>query len=76
MAKIRLAGSRCDRSEGWHSGLFGRIAPPGWGCFTFYKIAEQPNGIAPDGPDDGDKFDDVQPPFATFIFGNKGLWLP
>jgi hypothetical protein len=40
------------------------------------KFLEKLQRISAKRPGNGDEFDNVDPPFAAFIFGNKGLMPP
>jgi hypothetical protein len=74
VAKIASIGSRCDRTNP-NSGkrLFrGRAPRFGW-RLSGHKIAQQLDGIGPNGPHDSNELDDINPALAALVFGDKGL---
>ena len=54
-------------------GLFHRCAPRFGRQFASHQIPQQFDGIGSDRSHDGHKLDDVDPPLAAFVLGDKGL---
>ena len=84
---LRLTGTVTLRwplkSSEFVSNLVARLAAANWsiwrafpGCFASKKITKQLQRIGLQSPGNGDKFHDVDAPFATLIFGNERLRSP
>ena len=44
-----------------------------WTLYTFLQSAQKSRGIKADRPRNLQKLDDIEPPFAPFVFGDVGL---